>query len=350
MRRQWKIASVTLGVTLLALELGTRLWVPTPLVPGQIPTPRITQPSSNHELPFELKPGARDVVHYPELGRWRAFDVSYEVNAAGFRDVLIPFAKAPGHVRVLLVGDSLTMGTGVPLEHTLSRQLEAILRADVGSERIEVMNFGVLGFNTRQEVELLLTRGIEYQPDIAVVCFYMNDVVPSEIDAEGTPVGADWIRRLGLTVGPPSDDSPWQQRLQWALRRSHLVDLAATGLRASLRAGAFERFLESNWGVPGTRGWDEVRASLKLARASFGGGGIAPAPVSESLNARRRVSVEAAARADSRNVRRARHRVPRCATRGLGPSAGIALGACSGPASQWTSSRAGRAVPRERTA
>jgi hypothetical protein len=37
------------------------------------------------------------------------------------------------------------------------------------------MNFGVSGYNTRQEVETLKVRGLQYQPDIVVVAYCLND-------------------------------------------------------------------------------------------------------------------------------------------------------------------------------
>jgi hypothetical protein len=39
----------------------------------------------------------------------------------------------------------------------------------------EVQNFGVPGYNTQQEVETLLTKGLAYSPDIVILSYCLND-------------------------------------------------------------------------------------------------------------------------------------------------------------------------------
>jgi lysophospholipase L1-like esterase len=43
---------------------------------------------------------------------------------------------------------------------------------------VEVLNFGVNGYNTRQEVETLREKGLQFEPDLVVVAYCVNDKIP----------------------------------------------------------------------------------------------------------------------------------------------------------------------------
>jgi len=93
-------------------------------------------------------------------------------NSHGQRDIERTYAKPPGRKRILVLGDSVVAGTGVSdLNDTITRQLEMLY----GHENVEVLNFGVEGYCTRAEVELLKVRGLKYQPDLVILVFVSND-------------------------------------------------------------------------------------------------------------------------------------------------------------------------------
>ena len=121
--------------------------------------------SSNPRLGFELKANVRD----PEAdcrGRYA------RTNAHGQRDVERELAKPVGSERVALLGDSVVEGFGVcALDDTISRQMEALHPSGTR----EVLNFGVSGYCTRAEVELLEVKGLAFDPDVVVVVFTEND-------------------------------------------------------------------------------------------------------------------------------------------------------------------------------
>lgn len=96
------------------------------------------------------------------------FDVNH--NALGFRGPEVAPEKEPGKLRVLVLGDSFTYGIGVADGETFSARLEAL------DPRYEVLNTGVNGYGTAQELLLLRDQGLALRPDVVVVVFFWNDV------------------------------------------------------------------------------------------------------------------------------------------------------------------------------
>lgn len=154
-------------VALLAAEVVVR-------VSGQAPEVRpigvthsatVYRRSANPMLGFELKANHRD-----ESADSRS---SYRyTNAHGQRDIERTLEKSPGSTRVILLGDSVVEGHGIPeIDDTISRQLE---RLDPNGTT-EVLNFGVSAYCTRAEVELLEVKGLQFEPDVVIVLFVEND-------------------------------------------------------------------------------------------------------------------------------------------------------------------------------
>lgn len=91
-------------------------------------------------------------------------------NSAGFRDVEHAVER-PAHVtRVVVVGDSVTEGSGVKQEELFVSHVQALL-----GSRYEIINLGMGGLNTPQEIHLLEVEGLKYKPDVVVLNFVLND-------------------------------------------------------------------------------------------------------------------------------------------------------------------------------
>jgi len=125
----------------------------------------VFQRSANPVLGYELKADYRN--DDADLNE------SYPTtNSAGQRDVERDLEKPLGSRRIILLGDSVVEGHGVrEIDDTMSRQLERML-SDPPSE---VLNFGVSGYCTSAEVELLQTKGLSYDPDLVILLFTEND-------------------------------------------------------------------------------------------------------------------------------------------------------------------------------
>lgn len=99
--------------------------------------------------------------------------VEVSTNALGLRDRPVA-PKSPLRVRVLMLGDSVAFGWGVPVEEAVSRQLERELRSR-GGVAVETVNSGVPGYNTLQEALFLETYGDILRPDAVLLLYVDND-------------------------------------------------------------------------------------------------------------------------------------------------------------------------------
>jgi hypothetical protein len=97
------------------------------------------------------------------------------MNAAGYRGALRTTSRAGNSFRVAVLGDSFTFGWGVAEEEAWPALLEARLVAELGGLDVEVLNFGVPGYNTW--LQLLQWRQVvsRYRPDAVLLGYYSND-------------------------------------------------------------------------------------------------------------------------------------------------------------------------------
>ncbi|HSE87961.1 MAG TPA: GDSL-type esterase/lipase family protein [Candidatus Binatia bacterium] len=99
------------------------------------------------------------------------------INSHGLRDQEFPLVKPTHTFRILALGDSFTYGHGLRDEETYVKQLEAMLNQKLGNHgiRYEVLNAGVPGYNTHQELIHLQEVGLLYHPDVILIGFTMSD-------------------------------------------------------------------------------------------------------------------------------------------------------------------------------
>ena len=114
-------------------------------------------------------------VHRPNKSM-ELMDVMVDINSDGHRDKEYVVDKSDKH-RIIFLGDSLTFGWGVKEEQTFATLIEE----DMNSQSpTEIINFGTGNYNTEQEVNLFLEKGLKYNPDKVVLFYFIND-------AETTP-------------------------------------------------------------------------------------------------------------------------------------------------------------------
>lgn len=115
-----------------------------------------TQKSEDPALVYELAPGRCGA------------------NSHGFLDEEHGFDKPPGTRRIVVVGDSVAQGSGLPLEESFPKLLEAMLNEGEGA-RYEVIVLACPGYSTSQELRLLETQAYRYHPDLVLWSYVLND-------------------------------------------------------------------------------------------------------------------------------------------------------------------------------
>lgn len=159
------LALFSLAAALLLLELLTRALG---LAAPAEPTGNFWR--TDPQTGWSLQPGA--------TGRWfnppYEYDIDITVSSQGLRDVeRAGYGKPAGVFRILLLGDSYVEGLRVPLEQTFGKVLEAELNASAPAGlRYEVVNAGVSGWGTDQQLLWLRTEGAKYQPDLVLLAFF----------------------------------------------------------------------------------------------------------------------------------------------------------------------------------
>lgn len=174
MRRAFKIiflVFLNLLLVLLGLEAGVRIFdIP--------PRPLAALPINSYQLSNDPIIGYEFIPNYsPEDTPFDESHRGYKINKEGFRDYDYAALKKKGVKRIIVLGDSTTAGSYVPdMENIYPKILEKMLNGQNDPKAVyEVLNMGVGGYHTLQEVETLKAKGLKYKPDLVILCYCLND-------------------------------------------------------------------------------------------------------------------------------------------------------------------------------
>lgn len=110
-------------------------------------------------------------------------------NSLGLRNVRdVARVKAPGTVRVLVIGDSTTAAENVELDELYTTLMETDLNERF-EKPVQVLNLSVPGLSLRQEVALYRYKGRALEPDLVVFAACVNDAIDRAFD------GSSGVRR-----------------------------------------------------------------------------------------------------------------------------------------------------------
>ena len=240
-------------------------------------------------LGWEHIPGATGWLVKPE------FEVEYRINGAGLRDWDYGRKRLEKGMRLLVMGDSFAEGWGVQLAESVSKQLEKKLQNIASQKKFEVLNFGVAGYGTDQEMLLFEQLGRSYQPNLVLVLFYVNDLINN---ANRQGIGAERGYKPYFRVGRDGglqlrgvpvrktpfwdraywDARPWHERLlrhmgqQW-----HLYALISKSLAPEVPRVQRQKFYETLYGARSNRSheqmWELTGKLLEAFHAKVQGAG-----------------------------------------------------------------------------
>ena len=130
---------------------------------------------SRYALDLKVDAGNPLIGHVHRPGaEAELMDATVRINSDGFRDDEYPVAKGD-RWRIIFLGDSLTFGWGVEKEESFEHRIEQALDAQ---RPTEIINFAAGNYNTVQQVNLFLEKGLKYDPDQVVLFYFINDAEP----------------------------------------------------------------------------------------------------------------------------------------------------------------------------
>jgi lysophospholipase L1-like esterase len=191
------LALAAVASTLGVVEIGLRVAGYDPLGRFSQGRHRFLRSSANPELGYELVPNARGFAWHREIA----------INSHGFRDREHALEKPPGTRRIVAIGDSITFAGSMDTGFRFTERLEAQLRA--AGRSVEVLNLGVGGYDTLDEVAVLVQKGLAFDPDLVILVFCINDLGVYSANLEMVQV----LERYG-----------------WLIRRSRLAQLLTVRL------------------------------------------------------------------------------------------------------------------------
>ena len=186
---------------------------------------------------------------------WQRYDGLWDRNLLKIRSRHETLRKEPGVLRVVALGDSFTWGDKIAsADSTWPAQLEADLRRRRPQTPVEVVNLGQKGFTSVNEAEMLRRLGWQFDPDVVVVQFYLNDILPS---------GPDFERGYSGWIFPRAWLLPERYKGGPAGRSAllHVAESVLTAWRHGDRVAQAEKWTE----VYTRRGpeWDDLEGALK---------------------------------------------------------------------------------------
>ena len=233
---EWALAVGSVVAVVLAAglaELALRMARPAFLRHSRVQHPHVYDEAYG----WALRPGARYVGRGGE---------TITVNERGYRGAVHPDAPAPGSTRVVMLGDSITFGTGVGDHETFSQHLDAL-------PELEVLNLGVDGYGTDQELIRLEREGLAFHPHVVILNFcvrndYFDNALPVALYDGRSPKPYFTISGETLTRHDAHLRLSRRQRLAVALmERSFLVN-ALLRLGGAPTEAVGEGRDEEDWG------------------------------------------------------------------------------------------------------
>ena len=152
--------SFIIFVPFLVSEIYVRLFIPQRIMPRFV-----------ESAPWGIRknlPNVDGIHNTPE------FKYRIRTNSQGFRGTREYIPVPPeGIYRIIVMGDSVSLGYGVKEEETYAASLEKLLREE--NINAEVVNMSISGFGTAEEIIQFQHVGKNYHPNLVILGYFTND-------------------------------------------------------------------------------------------------------------------------------------------------------------------------------
>lgn len=204
--------------------------------------------------------------------RLEKFGTNVRTNSYGFRDREHDLGKSDGTVRILLMGDSFMEALQVDFAEAFPSILERELSARLGKCKVEVINAGVSGWGTDDEVAYLLQKGKEFRPDIVLFAVTIHNDISDNLEER------HHILEEGQLIAKPVYEQSWYRFViiearSYLASHSHLYQIVYQSWKAWGRAEAGSRLrrhvielMRHDQNPEVKRGWFITQKLLEKAR------------------------------------------------------------------------------------
>jgi len=136
---------------------------------------------------FPYQKAKNDILMYEYIPNFkgRMWGKEFKTNLFGYRDYDYPLNKSASSFRIVVFGDSITVGTGLLLDEAYTKILEVMLNdspPESDYNHFEVMNMGICAYNTIREVKLIEEKGLAFDPDMIIIQYCLDDIMPSIVE------------------------------------------------------------------------------------------------------------------------------------------------------------------------
>lgn len=220
---------------------------------------------------FSLRPNA--------AGRQRDEGEAYvQINSEGFRDIERQKEKPKSVLRIAALGDSYVEARQVDLAETFPAILETNLTVTCPSRTTsyEVLNFGVSGFSTIQELLLLREKAWGYSPDIVLLAFTTGNDVSGNSRELSRGAHQPYMKEEngGLVPDFSFRESPLFTSQSTVLAKMAHAIIARSRVAQVLNRIRTRSFADRNRNAADSRTlpqYQGMRSSARLRRAQLGG-------------------------------------------------------------------------------
>lgn len=148
---------------------------------------------------------------------------SFRTNRWGMRDKDYALKPPRGVYRIALLGESMSLGAGVPQEQTFETVLEDRLNREeptASRRRFEILNFSVLAYGILQNVAVTERKIFPFEPNSVLLMIHSNEEIRMEVHLvsllkAGIPIEYPYVRQKLQEAGikPGMEEPELRRRL-----------------------------------------------------------------------------------------------------------------------------------------
>jgi hypothetical protein len=149
--------------------------------------------------------------------------VYLKVNSDGLRDREHTKAKPPNTIRIAVLGDSYAEASQVPMQQAFWAIMEDKLNRceALRGRRVEIINFGVDGYGTAQELQVFRHHALDYSPDVVLLAFLPSNDISDNSRSLGADTDRPYFVYQGSKLVPDTsfrESRGYHLRQLWPLR------------------------------------------------------------------------------------------------------------------------------------